>query len=1522
MIVDQNGCPVGQNSNGVCPVSGAGARAGVRGCAFSGFSMDAQSVLYGAPQGPHTVKILRQREEKTMIDLLMVSETATKDLENADSLNPTPSQVLAMALGAPARRVLTRADEMGPLTGWRDGYLSSNYGFCPPEPNASPMALALSAGRVWSDICERMPGIVARGKIRETILQMPLVSGERDVIPDDALMAAVTCLGILASVYRYEGRNDGREGIAAEVNASAFLNATGDAEDEEPETKGVPRNVAIPLRTICKRVGRPLPHLTQFDLSLYNYKIRDPTNIDPYVARRENMDVRWPVFGDYAEATFLLCMAEVHGVFVQGPELIARCQEKVMERDNEGLKRDLAELKEMIDQLGPAFHKISMNSRSGENFSNPVQWGQRFAKFSAPLSGRVPALSGLALPLFHLMDAFLGRSSYATFLGVEALHLRGWFPLNIRAFIAAVETEYKVPDYIISTGDPTLIGLLDGLVESYAGERGFMGTHRYKVYGFLEVVAKTGRVETNGGSGSGDTQGRPWEEVHNSLSDSMIERLQPFRRTITKKPNELRGCFAECRAAAKILGRESIDNDPDRTTAKITIGLEGTGITFAPGDRLAIMPKNSTKDVTKMLLSLDLEERYSEEVPLDKSPEWTALARHMASVGRPWREEKKPWLTVRDILTCGHLAPLTREIVHSIHLLLRASSSTVLKVLASETWPVHGSIGDLLRIAVTEVPQDTWNKAFNQDDLSWLVQLVPVEVPRTYSIASYSADPMPKSVDLTISRAEHEISPLLRIESDPETKRAGVASGFLNPHPSQEKKGMKQDKVLIGVSRPINFQLPVSPSVSIGMFCGGSGIAPFRSFWASRIQHARHGRNILFLGVQSRSKFLYEEELVAHVRNGNLELHTAFSRDKNGLVYDSATRQLRNKIIEPRYLDATIVENARTVCDLIMSTKQGGCGGYIYICGSVSLYETVMTGIRRAIYVSCASSEKLPEILLATAFAERRMMLDIFMTPRPLSFDEPPIPMTELALHTGHREGSRMWIGVHGIVYDITDFLPTHPGGTLIVAASAGLDASRTFDDLAHTNNPEVSTLLPKYAIGRMAPKPKFHEERLDACYADWSRYLSLCVESLTTLSLEVQSILSDSDVWSQGDLLNMGGIRKFYQFQSRFLQNGFGTLFGPRLQELCLKLSFTVSTSGSLDESIPDVMGMTSRAKTSKAAVAVQKQIASIGAFVCDGAGAQAFENGILSYAREVVEQDLRFLELIREYVCTGMSAFDLVQQSVISDPRVEKLATNKLSRFLLSVLEKAAQRLQGFYDGLAALSLFNPRIERNPARARWQLVGRYIRDGSFFVYTGSDKPDFSSSSSTTTHRRRSGSERISFTDVVANINDMIRLRQRDVISAGGDPSTPVRPTLMPGPRNLALQQMDRASPTSPFVSTSTSSFFETLDADALHQINAFIHGNLNSIRNLSRVPPSLDTLDELDKLSRQLNHEDGDGEPSEPGQNGAPPTPPQRNSATLSPNPSIDSREGRPRQLVRPYSRSRDPSPNPAYYKLTVPT
>ncbi|KAG9121532.1 hypothetical protein FRC07_002460, partial [Ceratobasidium sp. 392] len=331
-----------------------------------GYSLDSQQSLYGAPQGPNAAAVVYEQERKTIAELLLPEappSEKTKPMLNADSLNPPEVDVLAMALGAPARRVLQRADALGPRTGWRDGYLSTHHGFCPPDPSAAPIALAASRGRVWSDLCARLPGLVSRGKCREAILALPLVLGTSDVIPDAALWAAVVCLGILASTYRYEERNDGHEGLVRGAAKSAFFNAAGD-EDEEPETKGVPRVVTIPLRQICTRLGRPLPYLSQSDVSIYNFKLRDHTSVTPYLERIENMDLRWPVFHDRGEAMFLLCMADSHGCFTPAVDLIATCQERVMERDNEGLLDALVKLKAVVDQLPYVFHKISVNPGS------------------------------------------------------------------------------------------------------------------------------------------------------------------------------------------------------------------------------------------------------------------------------------------------------------------------------------------------------------------------------------------------------------------------------------------------------------------------------------------------------------------------------------------------------------------------------------------------------------------------------------------------------------------------------------------------------------------------------------------------------------------------------------------------------------------------------------------------------------------------------------------------------------------------------------------------------------------------------------------------------------------------------------------------------------------------------------------------------------------------------------------------------------------------------------------------------
>lgn len=137
--------------------------------------------LYGVPHSPNATEIAIAKERKTICQVLMPTappKELTKQpkmLANADSLNPSEADILAVALGAPARRVLERADAIGPLTGWRDGWLSTKHGFCPPDPNAAPAALALSPGRVWSDLCSRLPGLIGTLLILLYQLAMALV---------------------------------------------------------------------------------------------------------------------------------------------------------------------------------------------------------------------------------------------------------------------------------------------------------------------------------------------------------------------------------------------------------------------------------------------------------------------------------------------------------------------------------------------------------------------------------------------------------------------------------------------------------------------------------------------------------------------------------------------------------------------------------------------------------------------------------------------------------------------------------------------------------------------------------------------------------------------------------------------------------------------------------------------------------------------------------------------------------------------------------------------------------------------------------------------------------------------------------------------------------------------------------------------------------------------------------------------------------------------------------------------------
>ncbi|KAI0378619.1 hypothetical protein F5Y04DRAFT_283848 [Hypomontagnella monticulosa] len=1462
--MSEHSCPVSGSVGGRCPVGHAGSarsnsRMGPRGCAFSGYGQPGDiHAAFDIPRGVDAEEWLRMRERKSINQLLYTNIPSVQEIDAAktqqeiDAFNVHEQDLLAVALGAPARQVMLRAEEIGPGTGWIDGYLSAEHGFCPPDYEEAVGALSRTPGRIWADLCERMPGCVARGRVQESVAALPLVEGTKEVIPDQALWAAVVALGMLCSIYRFEAKNDGSEGITSTRTKRKKPNVPmGD--DLGEELVGIPRTIALPYYQVSRRMGRTLPHLSFPDQSSYNIKIRDPTSNYPYLARFDNIDLRWPVFGEKAEIAFLKGCADTSASFQHGPDAIAACQEHVMNKNVEGLLREMIRLKEILERMPNAFHSINVNPNSGENYVPVHQW-IRWGKFSTPLSKRCPASSGLQFPPFLVMDAFLGRKKYTSFLGNEGVHLRAWLPSNLRAFIAAIEYHYRIPEFVQQSGDPRLMGVLDGIIEAYTGERGFMGTHRYKVFGILEIAAKIGRTETNGLSGAADAS-RPWEETHRQFSDAMKERLEPYRGDLPVEPHQMRGTFEECRYVTRVLNRAHVDSDSTRSIALVTLDIQDTGITFMPGDRLAVMPLNSWEECAKVAAALGLETRIDE--PVNVTGTWSRFEQHLSSVRRMTAPRR---LTVADILRRGHLAPITKELALKIHSLLAASSNTVLQVLATDEWPVRGSLGDLLQDALMDTPAHIWDKAFNLDNLSWLADLIPVEVPRTYSIASYTDELLPSTVDLAISRAEYKLCSTFSKQED--INRAGVASGFFNPHPPSDDM-VSDDEILVGVSRPLAFQLPLDHMAPCAFFAGGSGIAPFRSFWQYRLttDGLSGGKNYLYLGVQSREKFCFEEELREYVNADFMEVHVAFSRDSRGLAYDPHSRDLVEKHIPPRYIDTLIVEQGATISDLVMSKKQGGLGGYLYVCGSVAVFDSVMNGIRKAIYTHCTATMENVDLIVNKAFAERRFMLDVFMTPKPLPCNLPTIPLSQLAQHTGHRPGSRMWIGVHGSVYDVTDFCPMHPGGTQIVKSNAGVDCSKSFDNLAHTNNPEVASLLTKYFVGHLTPKPDYQggEEEISALYDLWAAYLRTTTETLVAHQIEMHEIQGASikssssydpvgitNIWLREDLPNTIAIRTFYSYQSRLLQGGFTALFGAKLQELVLKLSFSIASASGAGANIqlPDVLGAVARANTSTDAVACMNEVALVGQFVCGAEGALRFqERGVFAYAAKCVELDIELLEDLRQEIGTGMDAFDSIAAADrMQDPDFEANRLTALSTFLLQILERIARRLGIFYAQLSQCSVYNPELERNPARTRWALVRRCIRDGSLFVMAHKAATDVLTAGQQSSYymSRANPNQNVDFDNVMSQVRTTLGSAQIET-----QPSMPQQPVTL----NAVHQARGRSSGDASAVATREN-------AGALRAMNSFVEKNSKVIRRLSRMPPMPMNFEDLQRSALGLPH------------------------------------------------------------------
>lgn len=73
------------------------------------------------------------------------------------------------------------------------------------------------------------------------------------------------------------------------------------------------------------------------------------------------------------------------------------------------------------------------------------------------------------------------------------------------------------------------------------------------------------------------------------------------------------------------------------------------------------------------------------------------------------------------------------------------------------------------------------------------------------------------------------------------------------------------------------------------------------------------------------------------------------------------------------------------------------------------------------------------------------------------------ITTEELAKHNAKESA---WFSIHGIVYDISNYLEDHPGGEEVMLDRAGQDATTDFEDVGHSE--EARKELKKFEVGKL----------------------------------------------------------------------------------------------------------------------------------------------------------------------------------------------------------------------------------------------------------------------------------------------------------------------------------------------------------------------------------------------------------------------------------------------------------------------
>lgn len=288
---------------------------------------------------------------------------------------------------------------------------------------------------------------------------------------------------------------------------------------------------------------------------------------------------------------------------------------------------------------------------------------------------------------------------------------------------------------------------------------------------------------------------------------------------------------------AKLLDKIKLSGKgSQKETFHYEISLEGSGITYEPGDAIGIFPKNSIKLVNEFLLASKLK-------------------------GNSILELEGKTITLEEALqTQFEISAITPDLLSKFNEIAKNNDLTEIlsEPIQLKTFITENDLVDLFTkfpIAITETD---------------LIKILRKLQPRLYSISSSNLE-FPEEVHLTVATVRYKNS----------REKEGTCSTFLSD------RILPNDSLQIFIERNPEFKLPSDPNANIIMVGPGTGIAPYRAFLQERSARSDQGKNWLFFGDRNFSTdFLYQTELQAYLKKGTLsQLNVAFSRDSDKKIY-------------------------------------------------------------------------------------------------------------------------------------------------------------------------------------------------------------------------------------------------------------------------------------------------------------------------------------------------------------------------------------------------------------------------------------------------------------------------------------------------------------------------------------------------------------------------------------------------------------------------------------------------------------